>query len=272
MEKMYMDEVWLRRQYLGCEKSAPQIAKEIDANPTVIYKWLRKHNIPVRSNADGIYLSKRNKIEITPYLKSLLEGELLGDGGLQLRKSGRSALYQHTTKHREYLEWLSGEFASQGLEQSGKLTQNQLAVTRKDGIETKYSVWQYASLSYPELAKMKALWYPEGKKIVPKNIVLNPIVARQWYIGDGSLTHLNRDNSNPYIVLATCAFSEHSINTLIEQLSNLGFQATHQKVGNIIYIRTSSVKDFLDYMGPSPVSCYDYKFDYSGRLRTKPRR
>lgn len=36
------------------------------------------------------------------------------------------------------------------------------------------------------IVKQRIRWYPDGKKIVPPDLVITPIVLAHWFIGDGS--------------------------------------------------------------------------------------
>ena len=85
-------------------------------------------------------------------------------------------------------------------------------------------------------------------------------MIRQWHIGDGSLCRGER--GNPYIVLCSDSFPIKDIEWMIKQLKKLGFKATRSLSNNRIRISSYSTKAFLDYIGSSPVRCYNYKFDY----------
>lgn len=108
---------------------------------------------------------------------------------------------------------------------------------------------------------LRKKWYPKGKKIVPKDIVLTPLTIRQWYIGDGCLYRPPK-NGRPRITLHTTGFPMLDVKWLIERLIKLGFKTTYQPHNNSIYISVYSVKDFLNYIGPCPVEDYQYKWDY----------
>ena len=48
----YMDEKWLRHEYLDLKKTTQIIAKELNAVPTTISNWLHKFNIPIRPKTE----------------------------------------------------------------------------------------------------------------------------------------------------------------------------------------------------------------------------
>lgn len=55
----YRSKVWLHKQYVSDEKSASQIAKELNCSHTTILKWLEKLNIPMVANKTT-YSGKRH--------------------------------------------------------------------------------------------------------------------------------------------------------------------------------------------------------------------
>jgi len=256
-EKLYKNKDWMHEHYIVLQESTVLMAQKADCGQSTIRLWLRKFNIPTRS----IFEAKRNHLSITQELLDLLGGELLGDGCITMNGS-RSALYQHDSKYKEYLVWLSKTFADLGLEQVGKINKR----WSKKGNAFGY---HYQSRSYPELVLIRQQWYPGGEKIVPKDLRLNPIIARQWHIGDGCLH--NRAGHRPYIYFSTCDFDKASIDHLLEEFRDKGFIVTHRPSCNSIGMSVKSVKDFLDWIGPCPISCYSYKWDYQDNRKSMNR-
>jgi len=257
-----IDKQWLCEQYLEKKKSAVQISQGIKHTQSAVNYWLHRHNIQTRTLAESVHVAKRNNVNITQHLLEMLEGEILGDGHIGVStKSYSSARYTHSSKYLSYVSWLSNVFALEGLEQSGRLYRTVLTSAR---FGKSYYMWDYATLYYEELAEIRRRFYPQGKKVVPRDLELTPISARQWYIGDGSLCTRKSRNAMPHIVLSTCAFDRQSIKTLMEQLSKRLLKASHEKSKNIIYISVHSVEDFLRWIGPCPpeiAHIYAYKWD-----------
>lgn len=247
-EKLYKNRDWLYEHYVVLQESTYDIAQKAGCDRETIRRWLHKFDISVRS----IFEACRNYLDLSDELSGLLEGELLGDGYVGMHGS-RSALYSHNSKYEEYVAWLSGTFADSGLEQVGKINKYWDEKSNAFG-------YHYASRSYPELVRIRQRWYPNGKKIVPKDLILTPIMARQWYIGDGSLNPIEK--GRPNIVFSTCDFDKASIDHLLEELSGKGFKVSYRPSDNKIGMSVKSVKDFLDYIGPCPIDCYSYKWDY----------
>lgn len=256
----YRNRDWLYEHYVILQESTYVMGQKAGCSYSTIRNWLHKFDIPVRTRSEGIFLATRNYLDPSDKLSNLLKGELLGDGCI-LMSSSRSALYHHGSKYREYVEWLSKTFADMGLEQVGKINKYWSEKGNAFG-------YHYQSRSYPELVPLRKRFYPNGEKIVPKDLILTPIMARQWYIGDGRLGNSVKRRSQ--ISFSTCAFDKRSIDHLLKELRGQGFKVNHWPSCNRIGMLVESVKDFLEYIGPCPIDCYRYKWDYQdNRKRAK---
>ena len=161
--------------------------------------------------------------------------------------------FVYGSKYCEYIEYISKTLKSFGIKQSGKISK---IINKKRGNIS----YHYGTSYYAELLAFRKQWYPNGKKIVPRNIRLTPLTCRQWYIGDGCL--MRGERGRPRITLATYSFPILDVKWLIEKLKKLGFKATRRKYNNTIGLSSYSTKDFLNYIGKCPISCYQYKFNY----------
>lgn len=252
MIRQYQNKEWLNQKYSKEELDAYQIAKLCEVNSETIYNWLRKFNIPIRSYNLAHHLRQANHCNLSKEAINFINGELLGDGCLH-SYSNYSALFGYNSKYLEYIQYIWKTLKSFGIEITGK-------IYKQYHKKQDYFSYHYSSLSYTELLLIRKQWYPNGKKIIPKYIELNPLILRQLYISEGSLEHPR--NGRPRIRLATCGFSISDTERLVKQLNNLGFRTTRQLSRNIINISTYSTKDFLNYIGKCPVKCYQYKFAY----------
>ena len=195
---------------------------------------------------------KKNYAVLTDSVHEVMEGELLGDGCvIRHHNSQFSACYQHGSKHGMYLRWLQSLFNSSGIE-CGKI------YSRSDG------TYLFRTFSYDVLLPLRNAFYPNGKKIVPQELVLTPIKALHWYLGDGSLAQ-SSSSKNSHIELATCSFCLESLAVLIKELLSNGIHARiHSR--NRLYIGTKDTPKFLKWIGPCPneiEEIYGYKWDRS---------
>jgi len=258
--KKYKEKEWLTEKYHSEMLSASAISKEAGCCKQTILKWLHNLQIPVRTDSEAMRLVKRRvkHVQLCGYLLEFLEGELLGDGSVHIPKQ-RTGRYTHSSSRREYLVWLSGELSAWGLK-GGAVYKT---VGKSWGKE--YPTWHYQSNQYAELADLRKRFYPAGKKIVPNDLILTPIIARQWFIGDGCLRHPpHTKRERPYIEFCTDCFNKHDRDFLSNQLCSKGFKAFSRASGRI-RISTFSTQDFLKWIGPCPEQIrgvYGYKWQY----------
>lgn len=230
-----------------------------EVNNTTIGRWLKRFNISRYSRAEAAHLGGTNHhCNLSQKAIDWISGELLGDGSIQ-STSSYSAYFVYSSKYLEYIKYIKDTLESFGIK-GGKIRKRYHTKEKTLFAKQDYHSYFYRSYCYIELLPLRKKWYPEGKKIIPKDLRLNPLVLRQHYIGDGSLSHPK--NGRPYISLSTNGFLISDVNWLVEQLIKLGFKATRQPAINVIAISTHSTKDFLNYIGRLKVQCYQYKFNY----------
>lgn len=252
MIKKYQTELWLKIQYLNNKLSIIQIAKLCNCSFSTIRYWLIMLNIHIRPINEAVHLRRVNHCNLSEETKRWIDGELLGDGCLYSR-SKYSAKFIYGSKYLEYINYVSNTLRNFGIKQAGKINKRYCE-------NFKSYVYYYQSLSYEELLSIRERWYPNKKKIIPRDLKLTPLVCRQWYIGDGYLKHSK--DSRPSIILYTNGFPVSDVEWLVKKLIELGFKATRRPSNNTIGISAHSTKEFLDYIGECPVKCYQYKWSY----------
>ncbi len=245
-KKLYKNKDWLVGQYINKRRNPYQIAKRYGFGRNTISKWLTMFDIQRRTHGEATHLGNVNHCNITMDLSEVISGQLLSDAYLYT-KSQYSAQLSWSQKYEEYVNYLKDTLANLGME-GGEIRKHKSML-----------IFPFKTYCYKELFPFKNLWYPDGKKIVPKNIKLNPTVCLHWYLGDGSLNHEKEGRSS--IKLATCGFPVEDVELLVVKLNELGFKAARHSNNNIIGIRVESTNDFLNYIGSCPVKCYKYKWD-----------
>ena len=243
----YTDREWLESQYWGKKRSQVEIGEECGVSPALISQKMRRFGIPTRSQSESKILKAEKHVPLEQELLSILEGELLGDGSLVVAHSGKSAAYQHGCMHKDYVLWLRGllEKHSLGCSQT-------IYVSKSDsfGTGTLQTSYHFKSLYYPELLALRKRFYPDGEKIVPEDLALNPTSLLHWYLGDGSL-----DSRRPSITLCSDAFDALSLRHLRAQLIMLGIRTSlisSRGVKSRVYIGVGHARKFLSLIGSCP--------------------
>jgi hypothetical protein len=113
----------------------------------------------------------------------------------------------------------------------------------------------------------REIFYPEGKKIVPKQIgslLTDPLSLAVWYMDDGSLD--KRDKYHLNSTIATFCFSYKDCVLLTKTLKvNFGVEArVHKstmrgKIGYRLYIVSGSMAGFMKIIQPYIQPCFMYK-------------
>ena len=197
----------------------------------------------------------KEKINFTEEQIQVLNGALIGDGCLYLHKGGVNANFIYTSKSKQHVEFVCNYFKQYWSGEGIKYTTVYDKRTNKE--YRRYAVKTYVNQSFTDEYNR---WYPDGKKHLPKDIILTPLTCLIWYIGDGGICHSRRSE---YIKLSTHFYSkEDQENILLPQLQK--FNPSLMYTGNnqyFIYIPHKNEEDFLQYIGECPFSDYTYKWE-----------
>ncbi len=189
-------------------------------------------------------------------LKDILIGLILGDGHLtefsgQSRKS--SLLMKSDNKTLPYLQWLHQELQPLGVSE----------LTPKKNYHQHY----FRTKWNEEIGKLRSLFYPEGKKIIPRNIkelLVRPITLAIWYQDDGTLDARSKYHYNA--LFATHCFSFNECVLLAETLrTNFDLDVSvckcqmRGKIRYRLYVKSKSMKRFIDLVKPFVNPSFEYK-------------
>lgn len=187
-------------------------------------------------------------------------GSILGDGSLtpltKRRQFSSIDISQHIDK-LPYLEWLHKTLGK-------KFIVN--PIRRKKGFE---QIYRFRSKPNKTLGILRNKFYSHhsGKKLIPSDIqelLKDPISLAVWYMDDGTLDKRHKYHFNSSI--ATYCFTFKECNVLKEILKdNFGLnvsvnQSTMRgKIYPRIYIKSESMKDFIDMIKPHIHPVFNYK-------------
>jgi hypothetical protein len=190
--------------------------------------------------------SRNPPVSFTEKQTKILEGLLLSDGHIDANYvSGR---YTQGCKYSEFLEHIKNALP---------LRWSPLWHDKK------WNCHHMKSRFTPNLLETRKKWYPNGKKAVPKDLILSEETLLYWFLGDGSIRFQNRAK-NPMsktfeIKLATDSFSKSDNIFLISQLEGLGIKSSLLGRNQIRILAKSNAK-FFKLIGNPPVQCYEYKW------------
>lgn len=183
--------------------------------------------------------------------QSIINGSLLGDGSITKRRTPGGNCYftkPQSASRKEYLEWHFGQLEPF----SSRLWECDNSCKGK-----KYRRAVFATVSDPLFTSLRDKWYPDGVKVVPRDLELDPLSLAIWYFDDGS-DHL----SDRCCRLATYGFARDDCEFLVSLLDVLGLKCYIDKA-NVIRTHARSYKDFVDLVRPFMLwPCFAHKIRY----------
>ncbi|MBU1292181.1 hypothetical protein KKH07_01705 [Patescibacteria group bacterium] len=183
---------------------------------------------------------------LTSVQKSIIIGSILGDGSLRKAQGRLNSLLEvnHSFSSKMYVDWKYQHLKD-------------LVITppKKRKSNGKRIAYRFTTRSLPEITQFYEKFYQNGKKIIFKNIVLDPLIMAVWFMDDGNKTY----NA---LYLNTQQFDLDSQYELINQLFNQwGIEATlnKDKIYRRVRIRTSSTPKFKKIIKPFVLPMFYYK-------------
>ena len=234
---------------LGVKKSEEYMNK--------IYKKMHKYKKIHQENSYKDY-------EMSNIEKNIIIGSLIGDGTLSIYGRSKNACYRESTglNQREYRQWK--------VEMLEKLDFK----TKADG-----SIY---SPSHPLYTNLYNIFYPSGKKILPKKglVLLNhPIGLACLYMDDGSLVINNYKYNNditlfPQIALYSQSFTKKEnllLKKHIQNTFNIEFKLSKRRDGSNYILKINKINEvysFIDIVKPyvEQIPCMKYKIDVEKKL------
>lgn len=185
---------------------------------------------------------------LTQFQRSVIIGSILGDGYLRIVPGRKNAFLEinHSIKQKEYVDWKYSVLKSICIS---------LPRSRKGkGKKVAYRFW---TKQHPELTEIYQLFYRNGKKIIPKNIVLDPVVLTVWYMDDGSKC---RDCD---IYLNTQQFSRRDQEFLILSLKKMKLETRMNKDKDYLRLRflKSSIPNLKSIVEKMIIPSMKYKIE-----------
>ncbi|MHA2297768.1 MAG: hypothetical protein ACXADA_17195 [Candidatus Hodarchaeales archaeon] len=230
---------------------------------------MNKLGCKTRTKQQAIKIRNVKSIPLPTRLFQIIIGIVLGDGHLAEGKYTAWLEITMREKSKPYLEYIKHICEINSLDSSIRTYTRKNAfkhartpTVRSCNFRTKGSV---------ELFQIRRRFYPNRKKIVPKNIELAPLVCLHWFLGDGSY---KKDDGRIYF--STDSFKMEDIQILANNLyeildvANLGIKGVTIDRRKHLWLQKSVANRFFEYIredynlmkSKSPCNCFDYKFNF----------
>ena len=136
---------------------------------------------------------------LTEKQQALIVGCLLGDGAMRCKTNALLEV-NHTIVQKKYVDWKYEAL-------------HELVATSPKSRRSGYRriAYRFTTRSLPALTKIYKQFYGNGKKTIPRNLVLRPLSLAVWFMDDGA-------KSYRAIFLNTQKFSKQKQKYLIEVL------------------------------------------------------
>lgn len=187
--------------------------------------------------------------------QSIIIGSILGDGTIYPCNKKDEAILEckYDDKSFSYLKWLHQKLRVLGLGE----------------IKSQKGFHQHRFRSSPnkEIGNLRKLFYPSGKKIIPKNIsqlLIDPLSLAIWHMDDGCLDfrikeHCNATFATFSFLKRDCEFLAKTMLTNFNLLIKVHKNSMRGKLYYRLYVASKSMNQFINLIQPFILPCFFYK-------------
>ena len=207
----------------------------------------------------GNTVGRQRNVSLNQIQQEVLLGTLLGDGILEKNGKNVRLRVDHGIKQQAYVQWKYGLLYNLATGKVKYYFQNLDKRTNK-----KYGHCKFDTFSNSALNNFYSIFYANGKKEVPKNIIdlfKSPLSLAVWFMDDG----YKRSDCNAFRI-STDSFSLLEQNLLQKCLQiNFGIKTKIHKKGKYwnIYIPNSQAEKFADLIHLYIIPQMQYKISLS---------
>ena len=177
---------------------------------------------------------------------AILVGSLLGDGTLRKQGTRLNALLEvnHALHSKEYVDWKWKHF------------QEYVTTPPKARLGNGTRVaYRFTTRSLPSFTNYYQWFYKDGKKIVPRDLILDPIALAVWFMDDGS-----RSRSACYLNTQQFTLKDQKfLQNLLRKKFGIQSALNRDKQYRRLRITTQSTRTLVDIIRPFVLSCFRYK-------------
>ena len=208
-----------------------------------------------------MYLAYNNIMDntvgsLTQLQKSVIIGSILGDGYVRIVPGRNDAFLEinHSLKAKTYVDW------------KYSVLKDICQSPPKDRvIDEQRTAYRFFTRQHVEFTKLLKLFYSHGKKIIPADIKLDPVMLAVWFMDDGSKSRKHD------VYLNTQQFSLNDQKIILTKLRALGIKARLNKDKK--YYRVRFLKESITRLNriiqPYIIPAMRYKLSYDP-VETQP--
>jgi len=181
---------------------------------------------------------------LTEMQRSIIIGSLLGDGTMRCRANALLEV-NHCLAQKVYVDWKYQQLAT--------LVLTPPKARKSNGTRVAY---RFTTRSLPELTPYYRWFYQGGHKVIPNDLLLDPLSLAVWFMDDGC-------KSYKALYLNTQQFDFESQMRLVQILDkqwNIKVTLNRDKQYLRLRVAVSSVSDFKEIVKPYILTFFEYKF------------
>lgn len=198
--------------------------------------------------------------------EQVFDGVMLSDASIQ--PHGKAAQFFIALSGKEHIDWLKSVSSYLPLLGIEPCSGHPKVVPKVSSYGKPYEQCLLITRNSTFLLAQRKRWYPEGTKVIPRDVLVTPISIANAFMGDGNSAARVKQNA-PHLILLTLSiegFAKEDLMFFEEKLRTLGIQGHADTKGRNGYrvSNTKSVNTFMDMVEPYVVSSYRYKIKRSG--------
>ena len=194
-------------------------------------------------------IPREDVVSLDRSTRDLLIGTCLGDGYLEPHGKGVRLEVVHSVRQRSYAEWKWKQLAIIGC-------------SPMHYCSAAYPFWRFVTKSHPYIGRLRTVFYRDGKKRVPDNIVellQTPLALAVWFMDDGT-----RDQRHHSMFFETQGFDREGNEKLQGCLErNFGLRTTITSGGRNrglrLYVPVRTARRLSQLVSPFVVADLRYK-------------
>ena len=196
---------------------------------------------------------------LTQLQKSVILGSVLGDGHIRIMPGRKDAFLEinHSIRAKEYVDWKYSVL---------KNICRSAPKARKNG-EGK-TAYRFFTKQREEISKVLKKFYKNGKKVIPRDLKLDPVILAVWFMDDGSKSR------KADVYLNAQQFSYLDQKRLLHLLRQMGLKARLNRDKKYYRVRflKESVPALNRIIGKYIIPSMKYKLSYDPVETHPPRR